>query len=74
METLVGMLEQRRIREKQSHEEFARRLGISRVWWSYLRHGKGSIGKKMWSRAIDEFPELGHIPVSLFLSNEVTKC
>ena len=74
MDTLVRILEQRQEKEGQSHQEFADRLGISRVHWSYLRHGKRQPGDKVRGKAIKAFPELGDIHVSLFLSKDVNKC
>ena len=67
MEKPIEMLDQRRERERLNHTQFAAKLGISREYWASLRSGKARVGRGVWERAIEEWPELGYIPVSLFL-------
>ena len=76
MDKLVEMLDDRRKRERArpNHTQFAEDyLQVSRGYWARLRSGKASVSKDLWQRAIDEWPELGYIPVSLFLSRGVPK-
>lgn len=55
---VIARLEEWRAQLRLSHPMFARHLGISRPYWSQLRHGVRQPSKRLIARVLRDRPDL----------------
>ena len=68
-ERLVEALERIRKEEGLSEQAFCRKLGISRVYWYFLKHGKRRVGMKLIRAVLSNYPQFTGEILSFLLVN-----
>lgn len=58
LDMLVDFLIEKQLAERLSDTEFARKLGISRALWDFIRTGRRGFGEKSLKGIVRAFPEL----------------
>ncbi len=66
---IINRLKEIQIAEGLSDEAFARKIGISRVHWNNIKHGKSPIGIHFLNKVKKAYPGLKK-DVEFFLLNE----